>query len=255
MKTRLACCTFACLVAITLLADTSKANSFPPGKKLDFSGGSGGTFSYTPSLGNTASITNAPIGKVIGYPSFSSLGITDGTLDITTGACIRGCVATTRSTGITTSVSQFAPGGSLELFGEIPSLGINTETELIGGNFVMYTDPSGIKHPATGMSLTTNPGTNSGLNAYLNVSTIDPALLLYYNMNPMFTGGSGELSDLLLELTFTSSSWNGSIKTSDLLVDPALPEPPGLLLFGSSMLFAAYLLRKKLTARSNQLNA
>ena len=238
------------LVVCAALSTVASAGSIPVGKQMDFSGGTGGTFSYTPGVGDTASVKNAPITKVIGFPSFLSLSITDGTLDFTTGPCIATCGSqTNKKTGVTTSVPQFgqSPSGGLTLYGGIAALGIADGTALIDGIFV----PNG-KHPAAGFSLTTKPGANSGMDGYLQVLSINPALLTYFNMNPAFTGGKGHLTELLLDLSFVTNSWNGTIDHSDLLVDPALPEPPSLLLFGSSILLAAYLLRKKLIVRPAQ---
>lgn len=246
MKIRMFWSAAVSLIASAALGTIASAGSIPVGKQLDFSGGTGGIFSYTPGLGNTASVKNAPIGKVTGFPSFLNLSITDGTLDFTTGPCIATCGSKTNKAGVTTSVPQFgqSPSGGLTLYGGIASLGIADNTALIDGIFV----PSG-KHPAAGFSLTTKPGANSGMDGYLQVLSINPALLTYFNINSAFTGGNGHLTELLLNLSFVTNSWNGTIEHSDLNVTPALPEPTSLLLFGSSILFAAYLLRKKLIVR------
>lgn len=215
---------------------TSKSKS----KEIDFKGGAGGTFSYTIGTGDTADVTNAPENTVISFPSFLSLAIQDGTLDFTTGPCISGCHEGTQG-GFDYSVPQFGKGGSLTLYGGIPSLGIKDGTELIEATFVPFRGQT-----AVGMSLSANPHAASGMTAMLEVLSINPALLAYFNINAHFTGGKGSLSDLLMRLAFVSPSWNGEIKSSDLLIDPALPEPPSLILLGTAMLFMAYLIRRKI---------
>jgi hypothetical protein len=223
-----------------LLSTPAKAGSIPPGKDLDFRGGKGGTFSYTIGSGDTATVKNAPENTVISFPSFLSLTIQDGTLDFTTGPCIATCGESTIG-GVESSVPQFGQGGGLTLYGGIPSLGIPDGTALIDGVFVPFRGQT-----AVGMSLSSNPNVQSGMTAMIEVLSINPALLAYFNFNPSFSGGKGTFSDLLLELAFISPSWNGQIKSSDLLVDPALPEPPSLILLGSAMLFMAYLFRRRL---------
>lgn len=228
------------IFCLTLLSSPARAGSVPAGKELDFSGGKGGSFSYMIGLGDTASVKNAPENTVISFPSFLSLVIQDGTLDFTTGPCIATCGEQTKG-GIESSVPQFGKGGGLTLYGGIPSLGIPDGTALLSGVFVPFRGQT-----AVGMSLSSNPNVSSGMTAMLEVLSINPALLAYFNFHPNFTGGNGTLSDLLLQLAFVSPTWNGTIKSSDLLVDPALPEPPTLILLGSAMLFMAYLFRRKI---------
>lgn len=229
------------LLCLAFLPSLASAGSIPPQKQIDFRGGQGGTFSYTIGVGDSATVDNAPELSVISHPNSYSLQIVGGTLDFTTGQCIATCGEGTVN-GYAYSVPQFGQGGQLELRGSIPSLGItNPNTMLIEGGFVPFRGST-----AVGMSLSANPSQQSGMTAMLQVETINPELLAYFNFNPNFTGGSGLLSDLLLKLAFVSPNWNGEIKSSDLLVDPALPEPPTLFLFGSAMLFLAYLVRRKI---------
>lgn len=243
----------ACAIAtmgLLLVPAVAKAGPIVPGKELDFRGGKGGTFSYTIGVGSTASVNNAPVNSVIGFPSFDSLSIDGGLLDLTTGQCYATC-GEGIAHGFAYSVPQFKAGGDLRLYGGIPSLGIADGTLLFSGVFAPFTDKTGHTHPAVGMSLSANPNVSSGINAYLDVESLDPALLSYFNFNPKFTGGQGQLAQLLLTLTFVPTSWNGEIESSDLLVDPALPEPPSLLLFGTALLFVAYLVRRKVAAEQS----
>lgn len=231
-----------CLILISTPAKAGSIGTGKQGKEIDFKGGTGGTFSYQTGLGDTASVKNAPENTVISFPSFLSLTIQDGTLDFTTGPCIATCGESTIG-GVESSVPQFGQGGGLTLYGGIPSLGISDGTALIDGVFVPFRGQT-----AVGMSLSSNPNVQSGMTGMLEVLSINPALLAYFNFNPSFTGGKGTLSDLLLELAFISPSWNGQIRSSDLLLDPALPEPPTLILLGTAMLFMAYLFRRKIGA-------
>ena len=213
------------VAGLTMLPSAARAGSVPPGKDIQFLGGSGGTFTYSIGVGSTAGVHGAPMDTVISFPSFTSLGIDSGQLDFTTGPCIATCGEATVG-GFAQSVPQFGAGGGLTLYGGIPSLGIADGTALIDGTFVPFTDAGGHTHPAAAFSLFANPGKTSGMDGYLQILSVNPELLSFFNFNPSFTGGEGHLSELLLQLTFVAPTWNGQIEHSSLLVDPALPEPP-----------------------------
>ena len=235
-------------ISSVLLPVTAKAGSIlVPGVSIDFSGGTGGTFNYTLGLGSVAKVRNAPVTKVVGRPSFKAFPVTSGVLNFTTGPCLLSCGIGTHGS----SVPQFAPGGSFSISGGIPAMSIANGTSLIHGSFVDFTDPTGKMHPAVGMNL--NPHSMSGVTAYIQASSIDTTLLTFYNIDPAFQGGQGELSQLFLKLKFMTPTWNGEIQSSDLLIVPALPnlpEPPSLLLFGTGLLFLAYLVRRNLPAQN-----
>ena len=145
------------LIALTLLAGSATAGSLPVGTSMDFAGGSGGTISYTSGLGNSLTVTNAPIDTVQQFPSSMFFGLVGGLLDFSTGGCVTGC-----SINPTTQNSNphFADGGSLSITGSVPTLPGDPSGTLISGFW-----DSTLKEPTLGhevcpvTSATLNPTT------------------------------------------------------------------------------------------------
>lgn len=230
---------FACVLftAVSLLASPANAKSIG---SLDFWGTAGGTASYTAGVGNSFSLQDAPITSVEGN-SHSSLNIIDGLMSFQTGPCESPC--TTRyykAGGYYGTYATFGKGGSLTIYGEIPSLGITTETLLIDAMFDNVSDPS----KTAIFTFFSNSSLHSGMNAHLVVEKINPLLLQYFRI-PSTNGGTGYMSQFLLDMTFASPAWSGSSGNSDTLIDPTVAEPRTLLLFGTSVLIAAYMLRRR----------
>ncbi len=230
-------CICLLLAAVTLLPSSAKAKSIG---NLDFWGVPGGTVSYTAGVGNTFSLQNEPISKVEGN-SHSYLNIVDGLMSFQTGACESPC--TTRyypNQGFYGTYATFGKGGNLTIYGEIPSIGIDTETLLVDAYFDNPTDPS---QTAVFTFFSTN-SLHSGMNAHIIETEINPILLQYFHI-PDAPNGGGYMSQLLLDMTFTPPIWTGTAGQSDTLIDPSLAEPRTLLLFGTSVLIAAYMLRRR----------
>jgi hypothetical protein len=248
MRKRYRCCRtfaeFTCLLlaAVALVPSYAKAKSI---NNLDFWGVPGGTVSYTAGVGNTFSLLDEPISKVEGN-SHSYLNIVDGEMSFQTSACESPC--TTRyypNQGFYGTSATFGKGGNLTIYGEIPSIGIDTETLLLDAYFNNPSDPS---HTAVFTFFSTN-SLHSGMNAHLIETEINPVLLQYFNI-PDVPNGEGYMSQFLLNMAFTPPTWTGIPGQSDTLVDPtlvidsSLAEPGTLILFGTSVLIAAYMLRR-----------
>ena len=234
------------LIALVLLAVPAKAGSIiPSGQAIDFSsttfpGGinhPGGSLSFTQGIGNALSVLNAPMEQLIGGHGPSPTGrygIQGGFLDFLTGGCYSGCTKIVNGQ----QGPNFSNGGSLVISGAIPSLGISSSTDLIKGTFFNFNK----NVPATHATLHTNG--NGGLFGYLDITFIDPTLVTALHL--LGGTGAGHLTEMFFKLNFTTSSstWNGSIKSSDLIIVP-VPEPTALILMGSALLMGAGLLRRK----------
>jgi len=234
------------LIALVLLAAPAKAGSIiPSGQAIDFTSQSypgainhpGGSLSFTQGIGNPLSVLNAPMETLLGGhgPSLTGrYGIQGGFLDFLTGGCYSGCTKIVNGQ----EGPNFSNGGSLVISGAIPSLGINSSTNLIKGTFFNFNK----NVPATHATLRTNG--NGGLFGYLDITFIDPTLVQALHL--LGGTGAGHLTEMFFSLNFTSGTknWNGSIKSSDLLIVP-VPEPTSLILVGSALLIGAGLLRRK----------
>jgi hypothetical protein len=224
------------VMAFAVLAPLASADS-ELGKRIDFRGGMGGTVSFTMGMGNSFSVLGAPLTAIEQFPSNEFFSIVSGALNLTTGPCELGC--TTFNKGSGTSTLFFDDGGSFTITGEVPSLGINSVTTLVQGTFDSFLNE---KHE-TSVSMNAKTG-RGGINGYLFVTSIDPALAQALKL--LGGQGRGFLSDMFFNLTFnnTNNSWGGNVNSTDLIVTP-LPEPSSLLLLGSGLLGVAGFLERK----------
>jgi hypothetical protein len=97
---------------------------------IDFTGGGSGTIATAGQIGGFITGSNIGIDHVTGLftPSCticSSLSITNGALNFQTGAI----------TGTSPLSMEFAPGGSIEITGGIPALGVPNGSVLLQGSF------------------------------------------------------------------------------------------------------------------------
>jgi hypothetical protein len=249
----------AALLALCLFATAASAGpvSFPLNgtpHKIGFSG-SGGSLSYT--FGGSLDI-NGNLSQVIRLPQDNIFGITSGDVSIMTGTCDAGC---SKANGNDILQLGFS-GGTIKITGEIPSMGINTPTTLLSGTLTNI--------GATLDGNNTKPGTGAGgpdkggLTATVLVSMINATLLQDFGFaaddtfgvgNKQKDAGTGIQFLLSLGLTdfgnfFSGGTINGSVTRSLITVDPEpAPEPSTLLLFGSSFLAGAWMLRRKFATR------
>jgi hypothetical protein len=223
------------VMGFVVLASAASADSI--GKQIDFAGGQGGSINFTLGMGNVFSVTGAPLAIIEQLPSNKFFGIVGGALNFTTGPCETGCTTVNKGSG--TSTLFFDDGGSFTITGEVPSLGINSVTTLVQGTFDSFLNE---KHE-TSVSMNAKTG-RGGINGYLFVTSIDPALAQALKL--LGGQGRGFLSDMFFNLTFnnTNNSWGGNVNSTDLIVTP-LPEPSSLLLLGSGLLGVAGFLERK----------
>jgi len=253
------------LLAIAFMAASAKAGSvLPKAPNLDFSsqttgkGGSqhaGGYVGYTPGLGNDLSITGAPIFQLQEPAGHETSGcpagrcsITDGSLNIFTGGCMMGCKG---PVGGSETAFFSGQGSSVTITGEVPGLGITTDSTLLKGYFVNLSNPNG---PAVSASLNSAGSKNAkvkgtgGIDGYLMITFIDPTIIQMLGLNG--TIGEGYVTEMYFNLDFLMnqaglSTWNGSLTGSDILVIPT-PETASLILLGTAFLAAAWFGRRRL---------
>jgi hypothetical protein len=231
-------------MAFVMLAPMASADDLliAQGRQIDFSGGSGGSMNFTLGMGNSLTVTGAPITNLVQFPSFLNFPVVGGLLNLSTGACESGCTKFNKGSG--TSTLFFDDGGSLSIVGEIPSIGIKTPTTLITAFF----DSNGIENHEANASLNSKTH-HGGIDGYLDVSFIDPTIVQALNL--LGGSGNGYISEMFINLTFNANnnSWNGNINSTDLIIKPS-PEPSSLFLLGSGMLGVAGFLRRKLASRA-----
>lgn len=239
--------TVVLLFLTVTVAMPAGASSIQP-STIDFSGGTGGLVSYTPGVGNSLDITNAPISLVSGFWNSSKYSIVGGILDLITGGCVTGCTINGK-TGSTNDT--FADGGSIEIFGGIPSLGIPAGTLLLEGFFDSALDPAtwGFRRICSA-TFSTLSGTKhtGGMNGCVAVTDINTDLLAGLNFPTFKTSGGGYMSQMFLDLTLSLGTYTGSVRSTDILIHPD-PEPATLALMGVGLLFVGTLTRKKLISR------
>lgn len=250
----------AALLALCSFATAAVAGpvTFPLGgspTKIGFSG-SGGSLSYT--FGSSLDI-NGNLSQVIRMPESNVFGITGADVSIMTGACDAGCSKANGNDMLQLGFSS----GTITITGGIPSMGIPNGTVLLSGTL---TDIGAtLDGNATKVGTGAGGPDKGGLTASVLVTMINATLLQDFGFAADDTFGSGNKGKdagtgitFLLSLGLTDFSnflsggtIDGQVLTSRITVDPEpAPEPTTLLLFGSSFLMGAWMMRRKFASRS-----
>jgi hypothetical protein len=241
------------LISLGLLTVAAHGGSLPTGRRFDFgTTKTGGALSYPTGLGSSFAVNGAPITWVQQGPSDKYFGITGGLLTMSTGGCLKGCKFNSKSLGIS---SFFADGGTVSIYGSLPEFKDDPSGLLFRGVFNSTLGSVLLSHKQctqTNVTLSNKGGAKSGgLSGCVQVTDINQALLADLNF-PSSGGGQGYFSQLFFNLAYTTGiGWSGGIKGTDLNVIPA-PEPATLVMFGSALLLAANLLRRKFRSAPSQ---
>lgn len=244
------------LVALAFFATTAAAGSI---QKFDFAG-SGGTIAYTQSLNNPFEAM-AGINTVQALPGGSGIvSISGGLMDLVTGGCNNagnGCFTPNGNDQLVLTFANSGPNG-IVVFGGISKYGIASGSELFAGQLVK----TGVT--LNGPSAPVRPDTGS-LSGEVSATFINPKLLAGLGLLPANKSiPLNSIEQLNFLLTFIPAgvfgvqgdtigglgvSSDSSLTLSDLsivTVPTTVPEPATLMLFGSSVLLAAGVLRRKL---------
>jgi len=231
---------FSVFFAACILATPASAGPIT----IDFSGGAGGVVSFTPAVGNTLSITGAPISLVTGMPHSTKDAIVGGILDLVTGGCETGCKINKAGS----SLDFFEDGGSLEIFGAIPKLGIAPGTLLLKGYFDSALTVPGIRPHCSLTEADLAGAKGGGMDGCVAITDINSVLLAALGFPTTKTHGIGYMSQMFLDVTLSLKSYTGLVKSTDIILHP-IAEPATLALMGVGLLFLGGLTRKIISSR------
>jgi hypothetical protein len=255
MKTALIC---AAALGFALVASPANAGSIMPKESsIDFSSAgpkniqhAGGTVEFTRGFGNVLTIFNAPIYELLAPagshgPSKNGLyAITGGEMNVRTGACMTYCMG---MNGDGFQAANFSGvGSSLTITGEIAGLGINAPELLVAGFFSNLGSNAPASHVSLNKSTNPNDPGAGGMSSFLDITYINPMIVDLLHLKG--AGGEGQLSQIYfdLDVLLGSHTWGGQIEGSDLNVAlTPTPEPANIMLLGSALLSAAWMLRRR----------
>ena len=221
------------LAAVALAFSLAVSLPSARAEAINFQGGAGGSLSFTPGLGNTLDIVDAPIDLV-----FTVLLALGGSHAVS-GTAVGSAGALSFTSGPLGSIlindafsfaGLFGGGGSVSIVGGVADFGIADGTTLLAATFVPGTS-------FASLSKGFGAGNFSGL---LQNIIVEGSLLSALNFNSQPGGGS--LSEVFIDVTWDGSTFSGGVGSTNLAVTP---EPASLLLLGSGMLAGAAYLRKR----------
>ncbi len=244
-------------VALLGLVTLPTSTTAGPIQKIDFAG-TGGTVAYTQNIGNPL-LAQGGISSAIGLPKGKQVSIGGGMFDIQTGGCNAGSNCFTPN-GADTLMLSFSNSGTngVTITGSV-FFGAGSPFNIPAGSTLMTGELVDTHAVIRGPSAPSGPNTG-GLSAEIDATFVNPNLLkglglLPANMsNPLKS--IEQLNFMLTGLVFGPNLIIGgignTIDSSITLTDLSLtltPEPASFLLFGSGLLFATGVLRRKLAHR------
>jgi hypothetical protein len=247
------------IAALTILANTANAGPFHPPKKadfekVDFQGGSCATCTVSYSGGVFSAQGN--ITQVVALPSSKSLNVSDGSMSIVTGSCdVKNCSQPNGKDQLVVGFTNSSSTG-ITIMGLLP--GMLSPQVLMTGELedtVMVLRGPGAPScaPASHAKGLCGPDTG-GLSAEISTTYINQKMLQDLGLLPANQSVPKQSIEqlnfdlnILGALNDSTGTIDGPIVLTDIII--TTPEPNTLLLFGSSFIIAAWILRKKLAAR------
>jgi PEP-CTERM motif len=215
------------LIAFVLLVSIS---AVAKADGIDFYGGTGGGLTFTPQVGQSLAVNNAPISLLwpLSSPS-TQYSVIGGLLNFTTGAATQ----VTSGPGYNSVTFGGGSGQDLTLSGTVYDASNNS---IASGNLLtgQFLDGSGTFYDTFGLGF---------FGGSFNITGISDALVQALFGAPYGGSGGGvDAQALHLQVDYSNGSYSGNVASTNLVA--AIPEPATLLLFGSGLLVCAALLRK-----------
>ena len=197
--------------------------------RLDFAGFAGGTVTFTPVVGQSLQVSNAPINLLYMLSSpGTQYAVTSGALNFITGT----------ATSINQGMVTFGAGTSasdLTITGAV----FNGSNQIASGTLLSGTFLSGSGQFGSGIGF---------LGGLFNITSLNPDLMLAIFGSVPQNQMEGTIGQVLFNISLNSDgAYQGSIGSTNLIANIA--EPETLLLLGSGLLIVSGFLRRKLEKR------